>query len=486
MIGWAVTAFVAANVSAVPLSTSWQLQPKYLPGQEVVYDGRVHESRSINGVESVSDQRLTVRALVLEKNSRGVAKLGCCTILKRVSAVASKPGELDDALSIDFEIIEVEPSGLAKWKSTGIDGSPAAREAIEAELGFLVEFPEKGLKTGEKWTIRPEGEPVVAASVVGPESIIGTRCVAVRLQQESQNWANPDNLVPAWRLETNVWVDDKSKAVFQLERTYETRRPGGESVVRRVSYRQASNVRYHGNILQQQTSDFRTVYNAFERLRSAVALTRPAERMRELASVRRDLKAAMQQLYSTPHRAAIERIDQMAEAAESKDEMEDGAIVLAGRREAVVGTAAPSFALRRLDTGETVTRKTTKGKSIVMVFIEPDNDLSVRALQTVLDVVGEGEGSPLVFAICEDADETHHARLRESVPGPYVLCAGQGADGAYGIDGSPHVVFIDQNGILRINQVGFGPELRTTMVKTMSASRHENIADQKDKRSFLR
>ena len=497
-------ATLIASIAASP--GGWRLQPKFGVGQELTYEGKIREVRASADVESESESRLTVRALVMEKSSDGAVRLGCSTVRKPSDPKVSKPNQLDDALSISFDEVIVEPTGAARWSpSLGggrnsidaarnsdiqahIDTSPAAEMASTRELGFLVEFPANPLKTGEKWVIRQEGAPPLACQVVGPETVMGATCVLVTLHQESQNWKNPSPASPAWCMDAKVWVEEKSRSVFKVDRTTQVRYPGapGERVTRQVNYEQATNVRYHGELHQRQVEDFRTVHDAFRKLESARSLAGKSERDKRLAQVRRDLKLAMQQLYSTPFRPAIERLDGLAESLlNAEDAPEEPVIVLAGRREAAVGERAPHFVVRDVKTGETISRKTTRGRPVLLVYIDPKSRLSRQTLQAA---VAAARGCDLsLYAVCTSYDEATEAALREEVPGEYAVCMGGGGDSAYGIQGTPHVVLIDGEGILRVNQLGYGPALETSLVEGCAAIKTAAVVKEKEKaRTFLR
>lgn len=496
-------ATMIASIAASP--GVWRLQPKFSIGQELTYEGKIREVRASADVESEAESRLTVRALVLEKSSDGSARIGCCTVRKPSDPKVSKPNQLDDALSLSFDEVVVGPTGAATWSralggdrrsidsarksdsQAHIDTSPAAEMTSTRELGFLVEFPANPLKTGEKWVIRQEGLPALACQVVGPETVMGTACVVVTLHQESQNWKNSSPASPAWCMDAKVWVEEKTRTVFKVDRTTQVRYPGapGERVTRQATYEQATNVRYHGELFQRQVEDFRAVHDAFQRLEAARSLASKSERDKRLAQVRRDLKLAMQRLYSTPFRPAIERLDAMAETLmNAEDAPEEPVIVLAGRREAAVGERAPHFVVRNVSTGETISRKTTRGKPVLLVYIDPKSRLSRQTLEAAVAAARGCDVS--LYAVCTSLDEGAEAELRAQVPGEYAVCTG-GGDSAYGMQGTPHVVLIDAEGILRVNQTGYGPALEASLVEGCAALKTAAIVKEKEKsRSFLR
>lgn len=502
-----LVAILTGTLAASPVPGAWHLHPKYAVGQELTYEGKTREVRSGANVQSESEMRLFVRALVLEKSSGGVAAIGCCTVHKVADPKVAKPNQLEDAVAMRFEEVNVQPSGCAvvpgplsftldarggdQPEQSARDSAVLPESMSVRELGFFVEFPNKALKAGEKWTVRPIGQPAVTCQIIGPETVIDTKCVSVAMHQESQNWNNESLSTPAWRMDAKVWVDDKTKTVFKVERTSQIRQPGsaGEHVTRTVSYEQATNIRYHGDLLQRQIDDYRTVQRAFSQLESVALVSQKADREKQLKKVRQELKLAMQRLYSTTYRPAVERLDDLAvQMAKAEEGDEEPAIILASRREATVGEKAPHFVVRNAKTGETVSRKTTRGKPVVLVYIDPASELSMQALETAVAAVRSQPAADLVLlAVCTSIDDATEAALKEKVPGDYTVCTGGGSDAAYGIDGTPHVVVIDPDGILRVNQMGFGPGMHKAVAESVSSMKVENIANDKDKKkSFLR
>jgi hypothetical protein len=489
-----LVALVAAWVGAGPASTPHDLRPRLQVGQELVYDGTIQETRGSDGGQAESTRRLTVRALVLQKSAKGVADVGVLTVHKEKELVAvSRPTELDDAIAIRMDKVQVDPTGHARWLPSGAEIAPPVDADMISEMGFFIEMPTDPKKVGEKWVFEREGQPSIRAEVLGVETVIGARCVVVGMDQESPNWANEEINLLAWKITTKLLFDPKTQSVCRIEREVATRSPSAplDRHVRKVMLEQGTNVRFHGNVLQNQIEDFETAYQAQQDLDAALALD-DANRARKLHSMQHDLKFAMQRLYSTPYRPIIEKMHERAVDAEKWETAQEKrpVPVLGGPKEVRVGQRAPHFLLHDVASGQSISLKTVRGESVVMVFVDPTSDLSLDALRTTLAAVAKEKRAVKVFAVGTRIDPEMAAELHQKVAGDYVVCKGGATDSSYGVKGVPHVVCVDSQGILRVNQKGFGPEVFATLVQNLSALPATNIAQQKPekeiKRSFRR
>lgn len=488
-MGW--IALTAGGVQAAsPTSAAWDLRPRYQVGQELVYEGRIQDVQEIEGVRSESERRLCVRALVMEKSAKGYTDLGCYTVHKLPEIRADqKPNDLEDAIDVHFDLVQVGPDGHARWAGSGAEIAPPTEPATIAEFGYLLPAPDQPVRVGDKWVMKRTGQTNTRYTVEGVESIIGARCVVIAFDQESHNWTNEDISLGAWHLTGKVWFDTQSQSIVKLERELHTRDPAAPLArnVRRVVYEQTSAIKFHGSVLQDQIADFRDALAAQDQLQQALNLS-DATRERMLLAVRQDLKEAMQKMHATSYRPAIERMYKMAEAAPSVAETQGTgrAPVLTGRREARLGQRAPHFVFKTTRDGEKISRTSMRGQSLLMVFVDPNSELSREALRTALAASeGSAPDKLRMLVVCPKADSEAEAILRHAVPGDYEVCSGASVD--FGVRGTPHVVFIDSAGILRMNQYGFGPEVHRELAESLSKVSAANIADQKSKSpSYLR
>jgi hypothetical protein len=483
---------VSVFIGAGPTSTPHDLTPRLQVGQELVYDGTIQETCRSDGGQAESSRRVTVRALVLQKSAKGIADVGVLTVHKEREIVAvSRPTELQDALAVKLDKIQVDQEGHARWMPSGAEIAPSVDPGMISELSPFAQMPQDPVKVGDKWVLDRSGQPAIRAEVLGVESVIGSRCVSIRLDQESQNWMNEEIQIPAWKITTKLLFDPKTQSVHRIEKEIVTREPSAplDQRVRTVVLEQATNVRFHGNVLQNQIEDFETAFKAQQDLDAALALD-DTSRVRKLHSMQHELKFAMQRLYSTPYRPIIERMHERAVDAEKWEMAQEkqGSTVLRGSREVRVGQKAPHFVLKDITSGESISAKSLRGQAVVMVFVDPKSELSIDALRTTLQAVAKEKRSVKVLAVARGIDPETAAELRQKVAGEYVVCKGGATDASYGVQGVPHVVCLDAQGLLRVNQKGFGPEVYTTLVQNFSQLPTANVAQQEKepKRSYRR
>lgn len=485
MSSLAITAAITAILSASGPNGVWEIEHRFQVGQELFYEGRIHDEFAALGVSTESDRRLAVRALVLDRTAKGLATVGVYTVQRSAQASRdAKPNDLLDATAVHFAKINCSGVGHPLWSANNAEIAPPVEDSMIAELGFFLEGPDKPVRLGDKWVVRHPGQPNVACEAVRFESVTGTPCLAVEQHFESQNWSNGEISLPAWQIKQTVWFEPKAGCVFKIDRTLETRRPEtvGHVQTRHTVYELATNIKYHGNVFQNMLSDFQAAHDAQLSLERALAY-KDATRSRLLLATRQDLKSAMQRLFSTPYRPAIEWMNDRAEAAEKyvADAEPEDVPVLGGSRKAHVGQRAPNFVVRSTETGDKITGRTSKGQTILMVFVDPTSKLSRDALQTSLLAIAQAKPTEnvRVLAVCPKSDSAAEEQLRKEVPGKYEVCSGMGTDGAYGIKHLPHVVLIDHSGVLRMNQVGFGPEVYAGLVHDLAGRAVENIANEK-------
>lgn len=493
MTGIVITLIVTASLSASPGGSAWTVRPEFQIGQELVFEGKIRDTYKGQGVSSESDRRILVRVLTLEKSASQTAKVACSTAhLDSDTTVATKLNSLTDALALRLDLLQVDDKGNVRWFEDKAELAPPTSETMVSELGFFIEPAPKPLKINDHWVVRRGGQPPIRFTVIGPDTVTQVKCVQLHVEQESQNWANAEISLPAWKIDEMVWYDDKSHSIFKVDRTVETRDPASPEIAysRQVTYEQVSNVKYHGTVFQNQSTDFMNAYAAQKSLEKALATQDEVSRTKLLKSFRRENEPNLRTMHTTMYRSALDRMLRTADAAEKfvAEADDEPAPSLIGRRDAVVGDRAPHFVVRSTKTGQKISKNTIKGEPTVMVFIDPASELSLDALRTAVKAKMSGENSSVkLLAVCTKIDEQEEKDLRAQVPGDYEVCTGAGSDGAYGITGMPHVVYIDHAGVLRLNQKGFGPELYASLKKDLSAMPAANIADEKNKsRSYRR
>lgn len=475
---------------------AFKLTPRYSLGQEFTFHGKLIESSlGDDGVRFEQPFELEASMLVLEIDAKRVAEVGCFTLLRVPDFRPTKQRKaMEGVSSAHFDLVHVAPSGKATWGANDAEIFLPPTGRSPWELGYLWEMPAHSVKPGEKWMLRPIGQPIVFCELKGTETIVGVPCLKVTCQQQSQNWAGENAGLPAWKNDTTLWLDRKTGYVQRMTRDFQVRDPGATRVSRSilVNYDLASNLQYHGQAFMDRDADFRVALAAQNQLEAALANLEktPPARFQE---VHDKLDLALKQPSASPYRVAMSHLlDLSRRAIENRDSID----LEPGRGLATpashVGRRARPFAVHSIETGQSISLGKVKGQAVVLVFIDPSAPLCLDALRDVLRAVAANEESAAkVLAVCTRAVPENLEAFRETVPGRYEICAGKGLDKAYAVDAVPHTIFIDSAGYLRGSFVGSGPELLGDLSDSLAEygkrSSLENVGGfKRDKETFLR
>ncbi|QDU63125.1 hypothetical protein Pan216_40000 [Planctomycetes bacterium Pan216] len=450
----------------------WTIRARWLVGQEVSYKGSIVESGfGTAGATYQQPVQLETSLLVLDLNASGIAQAASYTVTKMPDQILSSPraGETQQFRSVHFDMVKIDLNGLATWATNDANVLLPSEGMAPWELGFLVEMPKRPIKKGERWVTRRPGQPLIRYQVHGQESVRGIPCVKVKMRQESGNWSKRDVGLTAWRSKTTAWIDPKTGFTERIERLFEVRKPADREPSRRIEvhYDAISKLRYHGPIFQDRQADLVAGFEAQRELDRNIAAAGPASR-RKIETVRSKLESVMNNVNKTPYRPAIAALKQRATMA--LEETDPVTLSVRSRRRSVakIGSKAKSLVVRNAETDESLSVRKMKGTPLVLVFVDPDSDLSLGALSLAVESVkAQGDQGILLVAIANEVNATTVKAMHENVPGDYVVASGPVIDSSYGVDARPHTIIIDAAGYLRGNYVGFGPELPSELMSTL-------------------
>lgn len=476
--------------------TTYKIAPKLGVGQELEYRGAmVRSTLGGEGARYEQPYDLETTMLVLDVDAKRVAEVGCYTVLRlQDHGFSRSKGSLEGAVQVHFGLVKVAPTGKTSWAESGAEIALSPNADVPFELGFLIETPEEAVSTGTSWVAIRAGEPNVRCRVLGTEKLGSVQCVKIAMNQESPNWENPHHALPAWRRETTAWMDAREGVVYRYERTQEIRPAGAEEPSRRVDVKMklSSNLRFHGPLFIERSADFRAAYKMQSGLERALARLEKTPPSR-IESLRQEMKYTLDKPYRTPYRPAMERMMAQAEAA-AKEAGRPSVEPATARRSLPdpVGRKARPFTVRCVETNQTITLKEIAGKPTILLFVEPESSLAARSIRATLDAMQPlGAGAPDLLVVAKDADEEKIAAMREQAPGKYSVCTGSALDRRQGVSGSPHLLYIDAQGVVRASVSGFGQEFRADLEKALAekpapAGPPAGAARSDAKKNFLR
>lgn len=472
----------------------YRLAAHYLLGQEIVYIGRIVDSsvRKDNvGYEQSLDLETTV--LVLEVDPKQTAKLGCYTVVSRPDLrPENEKSSFEGVISVHFDEVTVTQSGRAIWSMNGARVASPADGWSAWELGYVVEAPAEPVEPGATWVSRETAPYPTHYRFIGRESIEGVSCAKVESLQQSPHWTAKDVTTPVWQRKAAVWLDPKTGLARRVHWEHAVREPGEESAGRTVTatYNQASNLRYHGSLLQERTADFASACKTQRELEQ-IGGGGDRQRRKQLTLVQQQLEQAISQPYATAYRPAMkEMLVSVERMIKDKSATSSAPNVLRVRTAAEIGRPARSFVVRRIDNGESITLKKVAGKPVLLTIADPSSELSWQAINNVVSAANKHSGRQIeLLIVCTHTEAQAIASLKERLKGKYTLCTGSGLDGAYGVQGPPHTIFIDADGILRGNFKGYGPEVGPALIAELGKhTRSTNAIGGKEspKGTFLR
>jgi hypothetical protein len=482
---------------AADAGESWQLAPKFLLGQEIVYAGTITETcgaePDAGGAEVRFEQRydMETNVLVTAADPPNSWQIGGYTVIRRPDRQAGdKSGDFEDAVSIHLDAVKVNKAGKPTWLS-GAEVAVSLDGWGPSELGYLFATPSEPVKAGVTWVDRRAGQQPIYCRCVGAEPVSGTPCVKIVCVQTAQNWSEKNVATPAWQTQSDVWIDPRTGLVRRVRRVHQMRAVGEQQPSRQVivDYKQASQLRYHGQMLQERIAEFVAAHRAQTEIEQATSLGE-AQRKSKLTTVKSELAAAGAKPHATPYQPVIAEMQRRVEKTLAQRSSETTPTVIATRATAVVGKRAANIVARSVDNNETITLKKLAGKNAVFVLADPTSDLSIAAVQTVVATLGKQKYAPVELYVVSTSSAPEAIQgLRERVPGKYTVCTGGGFDRSYGTSGVPHTIVIDAEGILRGNYVGYGPEFSAQLVSTIRQHGSvERVGSKDDRKStkFLR
>lgn len=446
----------------------WTVAPSWVPGQELVFRGKIAEQSQGQGVQFSKDYRLEVRVLVLDSREDW-NDLACCTKLQ-----ASNQRQLTEVTSLRLAVVTV--NGLNKLRP-GMDSQLPARPLDGPqpwEAGFLLELPAARIKSGQKWTLTNPNHPSRYAQVRGPAAIGGIPCVLVEVHQQSDDWDQPRADRTAWRMTERIWIGLRQGFVQRFERLVERRAPAHREVTHRITteYDLESQLRYDGLFFDDRRRDIQLTLQIEEQLRPLLRDPGRPNSTAAFEALVAKIDAAGRLHPATPYREVLLRLRHQAVAG-SQHRLPPPVSGETGntRTGLIVGQAAPDFATQELEGGRTFTLRACRGKSVLLAFFNPAS-LSTPELLRFLQQQQEQHGPNAVLAALSLSDQSEsllqlRTQLRLTVP----LLAGRSLRWSYGVEATPHFVLVDSAGAVRAVHTGWGPETAQRLEQLLRSGR---------------
>jgi peroxiredoxin len=293
------------------------------------------------------------------------------------------------------------------------------------------------------------------------EMVNGTSCLKIEELQQSDDWDHSRADHTAWRRRDTVWLSPRLGVAYKDERIIERRDPAHRDPTDRsvAQYELQSEIQYPGQLFEDRRKEILQA----QKLNEAIApllpdATKHGPKPFENILVR--IAYHLDNQPPTPYREAVLQVKRRAEAASHGDSPPAAPADDLGHRPTVAALdqKAPDFIVTNLLTKQSMQLRRWLGRPIVMVFYHPNSVTVEQVLcfaQSLQDKYRQ-HVSVLCFTVSDDVERVkkQQSELRLSLP----ILSGKGLRQTYGVEATPKLIILDEDGIVRGNYIGWGPE----------------------------
>ena len=437
-------------------ASEWVIVPRLSKAQELVYRGTFTEEATGGSVQFNRTFRLESRIFVLDTPSKG-AEVAFLTVLKSREA-HSDAAKGAAAESVRLDLAHVDLQGVVTAEpgtslTVPLEGPPTL------EVGAFAAVPEGKFTADSTWETTEEGRPIRFWRAVGSDMVNGVRCLKLEGVQKSDDWDKPRADRDAWRRTDRVWLAPRLGVACRVERVIERRESGRRDPTYKsvLDYDQDEPMQYPGRLYDERQ---REIVQAHAFSEAAVPLlTTPAKNGPQLAALLNRIAYHLDRQPQTPYREAIFQVKRRVEAAQrgetppevaSEEKPETPTV-------AIVGGAAPDFLAPNIVTSGTFRLRQTRGKPVLLVFYNPASPTTAGVL-AYAQKMSDSYKDLTVLALTVSGDVDAIKRQRANLKLTFPVLDGSGLHSSYGVEGTPKLMVLDGNGVVRGDYVGWGSE----------------------------
>jgi hypothetical protein len=431
----------------------WLLAPQLAPGLELVYRGTFAEKSLTPEAHFESTFRLESTLLVLDASPQHW-QVAFVTSLGQRDARA-RPGEQRPA-SVHLEVADVDRQGrlavAPEVAAVPLEGPPTF------EGGAFVEVPLRRVGAGCSWDVEEAGRPPRTWRVVGTEVVRGTACVKLVGEQKSLDWGRPRADSTAWSRHDIIWLAPQTGLAYRVEREIQLRDPAHtqptyQSVTR---YELDSRVTYVSSMFEDRRREVLQGRRFAEE--AAPLLTQPGLYASRLEALLRKIEYFVKQSPGVPpYRQALLRVQHRVEAARRGELSPGAAPEPAAPAAAAPGKQAPDFVVTDLVSRQSLRLAQLLGRPVLLVFYSPERESGRQVLEYALEL-NKAQPGLAVLALAMSDDDALVRRQHTELHLPFPIANGRGLHGAYGVSGTPRLVLLDSQGMVRAALTGWGPQ----------------------------
>lgn len=440
-----------------PRGGEWVIAPRLSKAQELVYRGTFTEEAAGGNVQFNRTFRLESRIFVLDTPTKG-AEVAFLTVIKAREAHSNVTTGDAAAESVRLDLAHVDLQGVVTAEPgtslmVPLEGPPTL------ECGAFAAVPEGKFAANSTWEVAEEGRPAHFWRAVGSDVVNGVRCLKLEGVQKSDDWDKPRADRDAWRRTDQVWLAPRLGVACRVRRVIERRDSGRRDPTYKsvLDYDQEEPMQYPGRLYDERQREI-TQAHAFSEAATPL-LSTPAKHGPQLAALLNRIAYHLDRQPQTPYREAIFQVKRRVEAAQRGET--PPAVASEEKPEtpttAVVGGLAPDFLAPNLVASGTFRLRQTRGKPVLLVFYNPASPTTPGVL-TYAQKMGETYKDLTVLALSVSGEVDAIKKQRSTLKLTFPVLDGSGLHISYGVEGTPKLMVLDGNGVVRGDYVGWGSE----------------------------
>ena len=448
--------------------SEWLLLPQLGRAQEFVYRGSYEEKAAGTDLEFERKYSLRAVTFILDSTPRGTEAAFLTVLRPR----PERSGRVEDIApsSARLEVVRVDAQGRLSG-DPGVSLLAPLEGPPTIEVGALVEMPKNAVGIGKGWAVEEEGRPTRKWVVAGTGAVNGTTCVKLVSLQQSDDWDQPRADRVAWWRQDTVWVAPRIGVAYKVERIVKRREPARKQPYYQsvLAYELETRSEYPRQIYDDirrevlQTRDFAET--------AAPLLASPAKYADRIDALigrikyHTDHHAVAMAVYREPLQHLQRRLEaaRRGEVAPAVAPGDPGAVATV----ATLGKPVPEFLTTDYTSDDTGRLRRFKGKPLLMIFYNPTSPLAESALQLGEEVSVSFKGNVGVVGLAMSADRAAVRRQRTDLKLAMPLFDGRGLRQSYSVEGTPKLMVVDGDGMLRGSWVGWGEETREAVLKEL-------------------
>ena len=457
------------TVTQSPDQTEWRLAPQLVPGLELMYSGTYLEEALGPNVNYQRRYHLETVLFVLEAEPRRWDIAFMTSLNLSEPSKEAKSAAKEAPTSVRLELASVDAQGQLQGNAllAPIAGPPTI------ECGFVVETPVLKVGLNQVWEVSDPGRPPRTWRVMGTELCNGVTCVKLTGAQQSEDWDRPRGDHTAWRRIDATWIHPQLGVAQKVERTIERRQPAHVGPTERTTVRFELDSRpvYPSRLRDDRRQEILKAKKFQDE--AAPLLAQPAQHRPQIDSLLKRISNYVDSQSPTPYRKATVSLRGRLERARRGEAPAEAAVELEPFTTATrIGDKVPDFLVTDLTGKESVRLTRMLGRPVFIFFYNPATSDGKEVLRFAQDLSRQFSDRLCIMAMAVTHDPESARKQHADLGLPFPILDGKGLHQTFGVDGTPRLIVLDSEGVLRCGTTGWGiqtpGEIRQELARCMT------------------